>query len=191
MELKFNSIYKPSLNDDPVLLIRLDKDGKAVIVNGCKSPVGNYKAFEDGSISFSPFAITGQFCKNDKDSVYINALMNSVRFEINADGMILYSKEGKQIMTLTPVKPSDPSGCRAGEVMTPSGCWSSCADPRFQKCPDVFLAIYKPDFCAYTSDGKYVSETFECQACQRKDAFAVRKGACSCDFVKCKKGEAC
>jgi hypothetical protein len=144
MELKFNSIYKPSLNDDPVLLIRLDKDGKAVIVNGCKSPVGNYKAFTNGSISFSPFAITGQFCKNDKDSVYINALMNSVRFEINANGMILYSKEGKQIMILTPIQPSDSTRCKTGEILTPSGCWNSCADPRFQKCPDVFAAIFRP-----------------------------------------------
>ena len=89
------------------------------------------------------------------------------------------------------ILPIDPSRCQAGEVMTPSGCWSSCADPRFKKCPDAFITIYRPDFCAYTSDGKYVSETFECQACQRKDAFAVRKGACSCDFVRCKKGEAC
>jgi hypothetical protein len=94
-QIKFNSTYKPSLNDDSDLLIRLDTDSKAVIVNGCKSPVGNYKAFDDGSISFSSFAITGQFCKNDKDSVYIKALTNSVRFDINQSGMILYSKEGK------------------------------------------------------------------------------------------------
>ena len=43
----------------------------------------------------------------------------------------------------------------------------------------MFTAIFRPEFCAYTRDGQYVSETFECQACQRKDAFAVRRGACN------------
>jgi hypothetical protein len=89
------------------------------------------------------------------------------------------------------IPPVDPSKCKTGEVMTPSGCWNSCADPRFQKCPDVFSAIFNPDFCAFTREGKYVSETYECEACKRKEAFAVRKGACSCEFVKCGSGEIC
>jgi hypothetical protein len=73
--------------------------------------------------------------------------------------------------------------------LTPSGCWDSCAGREY--CRNILPAIYKPEICAYTSDGRYVSENLECQACQRKEAYAVRQGACSCDFVKCRSGEVC
>ena len=81
-------------------------------------------------------------------------------------------------MTLNPI--IDPSRCKVNEILTPLGCWNSCADPRFKQCPNIFPAIYRPEFCAYTKDGRYISETFECQACQRKEAFGIRKGTCSC-----------
>ena len=30
------------------------------------------------------------------------------------------------------IPPVDPSRCRAGEVLTPSGCWNSCSDPKYK-----------------------------------------------------------
>ena len=76
-------------------------------------------------------------------------------------------------------------------MFTPSGCWNSCSDPKFKQCPDVFPAIFNPQFCAYTKEGQYVSQTFECQACQGSNAFAVRNGACTCDIIKCGTDEVC
>ena len=42
-----------------------------------------------------------------------------------------------------------------------------------------------PSFSAYTNDPKYVSYTYECQACKNTNVLAVRNGACSCSFIKC------
>jgi hypothetical protein len=30
------------------------------------------------------------------------------------------------------IPPVDPSRCRAGQVLTPSGCWNSCSDPKYK-----------------------------------------------------------
>lgn len=89
------------------------------------------------------------------------------------------------------VQPSLPLCPGIYECSTPSGCWTSCSDPRFGQCGDVFPLLYNPSFCAYTKDGRYVNYTFECQACKNTEVVAVRSGACSCDFLKCGANQVC
>lgn len=81
--------------------------------------------------------------------------------------------------------------CGANQYQTPSGCWNSCSDPKFSSCPDFFPALYKPSFCAFTKEGKYVNHTYECQACKNTEIVAVRNEPCSCDFLKCGLNEVC
>ncbi len=81
--------------------------------------------------------------------------------------------------------------CGPNQYKTPSGCWNSCSGPQYSACGDIFPALYKPSFCAYTNDGKYVSYTYECQACKAKNVLAVRNEACSCSFIKCGSKETC
>jgi len=65
--------------------------------------------------------------------------------------------------------------CGAYQWLTPSGCWTSCSDPRFRSCGDVFPALYNPSFCAYTRDGQYSSYTYDCQACQKYQCCCCQK----------------
>lgn len=83
------------------------------------------------------------------------------------------------------------SKCGSYQCSTPSGCWNSCSDPKYNSCGDMFPALYNPSFCAYTKDGRYVNYTYECQACKNTDVIAVRNGACSCDFLKCGLNQIC
>ncbi len=95
--------------------------------------------------------------------------------------------------TMVPAWPINSPVCSAAayECSTPSGCWTSCSHPQFKKCGDVFITIYNPSFCAYTKDGRYISYTFACQACQNAEVIAVRDGACTCDFIKCSDNQVC
>ena len=81
--------------------------------------------------------------------------------------------------------------CGPNQYKNLSSCWNSCADPRFKQCPDAFLAIFRPEFCAYTRDDYYVSMTFVFQVCLRHDALAFRNEAYSCDYIKCGSDEVC
>ena len=95
--------------------------------------------------------------------------------------------------TLVNIAPISAPVCNtaAYEFATPSGCWTSCTRPQFDKCGDVFIKIYNPSFCAYSQDGQYISYTFACQACQNKKVIAVRDGACTCNLIKCSKNQVC
>ncbi len=45
---------------------------------------------------------TRRFCEFDKDSVYTNALVNSVKYTVQGGKIVLYSATGKQTLVLTP-----------------------------------------------------------------------------------------
>jgi heat shock protein HslJ len=102
-EVVFDNTYKPNFNEDSDLLIRLDSSGRVSIVNGCNLQSGSYKANDDGSIKFSSFISTRIFCLNDKDSVYINALNNSLTFKQQGNQITLFSRSGQQTLSLTPI----------------------------------------------------------------------------------------
>lgn len=75
--------------------------------------------------------------------------------------------------------------------MTPAGCWSSCSGSKYSTCGDIFQALYNPSFCGYTNDGRYVSYTYECQACKSTGIVAVRSGACDCSVIGCGFAQKC
>lgn len=44
-------------------------------------------------------------------------------------------------------------GCPNGQVLSPEGCLADCRAPEFEKCKDLmFIQIYDPKFCAWTTD---------------------------------------
>ena len=49
-EIKFSGTYKPSINDDSDLLIKLEPDGGVSMHSACNNRFGNYMAFEGGRI---------------------------------------------------------------------------------------------------------------------------------------------
>lgn len=72
------------------------------------------------------------------------------------------------IYPIDPLAPPDYEVCVKYQIYTADrGCITSCADPKFKKCADAFIAIYDPKFCALKKDGTWVSVTFECQACPK------------------------
>jgi heat shock protein HslJ len=178
-EVKFDGFYRPSLTDDKDLLVKFEPNGKVRIVNGCNDQSATYRATNDGKISFSGFQSTKKYCQDDKDSIYTDALVNSVRFESRIIAyervMIirLLSNSGHITLELTdlgkvppaPIAPTPtptPSGCKANEVLTPKGCWTSCAHFDFSHCPKAYGYHYRPANCAYTKDGQYVSHNSAC-----------------------------
>lgn len=101
--VSFNSTYKPNLNDDSDLLIKLENSNKVSISNGCNVQSGTYEAYEDGSIKFSQFMSTRMFCPNDKDSVYTTALTSSTKYIVSGEGSILLqNSNNQQTMLLSP-----------------------------------------------------------------------------------------
>lgn len=99
----FNSTYKPNLNDDGDLLIKLDSSNKVSIINGCNVQSGTYEAFEDGSIRFSQFMSTRMFCPNDKDSVYTTALTSSTKYTVQGEAnILLQNSNNQQTLLLSP-----------------------------------------------------------------------------------------
>ena len=86
-----------------------------------------------------------------------------------------------------------------------SQSFTFCSDPKFNSCPDFFILIYDPKFCALNRDGTWQSYTFECQACQNPDVIGVEDGQCidgrpqnqirpiddSCAAVTCLTGTVC
>ena len=91
-EIKFDGIYRPNINDDSDLLIKLEPNGKVSMLNACNNPIGTYKAYESGRIKFNLFAGTGNDCPDDKDSIYAIVLNRSFIFRFKKDQIILYSK---------------------------------------------------------------------------------------------------
>ena len=77
------------------------------------------------------------------------------------------------------------------EVTSPAGCILSCDDPSFDNCPDTFIEIYNPSFCAWTTEGTWVNYTFACQACQNSQVLGILQGACSCNNIVCPAGQTC
>lgn len=57
--------------------------------------------------------------------------------------------------------------------------------PDFAQCPDVFITIWKPKFCALNKEGNWQSFTFDCQACSASNPgfIGVADGKCE-DTVK-------
>ena len=85
--------------------------------------------------------------------------------------------------------------CGRFEIYTEErGCIKSCKDPSFQKCLDVFPALWDPKFCALLKDGTWQSYTYQCQACKNTNAIGVDDGICD-DNQKpvkfCKKDSEC
>lgn len=101
--VSFNNTYKPNLNDDSDLLIKLDNGNKVSIVNGCNVQSGTYEAYDDGSIKFSQFMSTRMFCPNDKDSVYTTALTSSTKYQVQGEGnILLQNSNNQQTILLSP-----------------------------------------------------------------------------------------
>lgn len=119
-EVTFNNIYKPNLNDDSDLLIKLDPSNKVSITNGCNVQSGTYRAGDDGSISFGTFVSTRKFCQDDKDSVYTNALSNSAKYKVSGDKIALLSVNGQQTLLLTPFVNTTVPVVVTPPVVTPS-----------------------------------------------------------------------
>lgn len=62
------------------------------------------------------------------------------------------------------------SSCPAYYIFTKErGCVKSCTHPEFKSCPDSFVDIWNPEFCALGWDGEWQSFTHACQACGDKN----------------------
>jgi heat shock protein HslJ len=94
-EVKFDGTYRPSLNDDQDLSVKLEPDGKVSLLYGCNNQGSTYIATDDGAIAFAQFSSTRRFCQDDKDLIYTTALVNSVRFEVQGGRIILFSSSGR------------------------------------------------------------------------------------------------
>lgn len=56
--------------------------------------------------------------------------------------------------------------CSQHQIYTKEkGCITACSDPKWKQCGDLFPDIYAPKYCALRKDGKWISFTFDCQAC--------------------------
>lgn len=88
-------------------------------------------------------------------------------------------------IAISPLPEVLPLACENDQYLTPAGCWSSCSSSKYDTCGDVFPALYNPSYCGYTEDGRYISYTYECQACKSTGIVAVRSGACDCSFINC------
>ena len=117
-------------------------------MNGCNLQSGSYKATDDGSITFSPLISTRMFCQNDKDSVYTNALNNSVTFKQQGNQVTLFSRLGQQTLSLTPfidipiITPPVVTPNSVKRVFFPAGNY----EPSIREDSDLLLA--------FTNDGK-------------------------------------
>jgi heat shock protein HslJ len=94
-EVKFDGTYRPSLNDDQDLSVKLGPNGTVNLLNGCNNQISTYKATDDGAIAFTLFAGSKRFCQDDKDSIYTTALVNSVRFVVQGGRIVLFSGSGR------------------------------------------------------------------------------------------------
>ena len=93
-EIKFDGTYRPSIPFKSNLLIRLEPDGQISFANGCKNPIGTYKAYDSGIIEFNRFAITERFCPDEKAFLKTRSWINSLGFSILTGSIILYSGDG-------------------------------------------------------------------------------------------------
>ena len=85
---------------------------------------------------------------------------------------------------------TSPPACPNNHVWN-NGCVKLCTHPDFNRCGDVFPALFNPSFCALERSGRWVSETFACVACKRPSVVGVKDGKCSCVEEGCPSGQEC
>jgi hypothetical protein len=115
-------------------------------------------------------------CAYTKDGQYVNH--NSACQACKASNSLAVTGGACTSAPIVTPAPIAPSGCKANEVLTPKGCWASCAHFDFSHCPLGYTKDYNPQNCAYTKDGKYVNHNSACQACKASNSLAVTGGAC-------------
>lgn len=69
-----------------------------ITIKGCNTNTFTYRALEDGTISFGPVASTKKACPQDYDSIYVNSVIRSKRYENqNPDLTLYFQSEDKTI----------------------------------------------------------------------------------------------
>jgi len=75
----FDNTYETNFNASDIL-IELTADNRVSLLNGCNVNSATYEAYDNGTIRFGMFIKTLRFCMDDQDSLYTNALSNSVAY---------------------------------------------------------------------------------------------------------------